>query len=265
MYFSKLTSCLLINLIVSWNGLLSFAKVMERNLILCYNGEHETPWHPNRAGKAAPTRHPIIEKGKNKPFGHCPVARGIQKLRLPMVSGLSGERIQGAEIQDGSRASAKVATRAKRETKPALAGRSINLRISDRPVDFAAGCADNSEELWGPIPPQPCLEIAFGNGVELPETGTPGFGEKGRGDRPLEAVSLAAYKKTRKNLAPTCFFSMRAGFCSFLRSPARGLPGGKPPGCIIATRGTRFRRSVLWSCLRKGEGWLFLSSSGNGI
>ena len=180
-------------------------------------------------------------------------------------AGLSGERIQGAEIQDGSRASAKVATRAKRETKPALAGRSISLRISDRPVDLAAGCANNSEELWGSIPPQPCLEIAFGDGVELPETGTPGFGEKGRRDRPLEAVSLAAYKKTRKNLAPTCFFSMRAGFCSFRRSPARGLPGEKPPGCIIATRGTRFRRSVLWSCLRKGDGWLFLSSSGNGI
>ena len=238
---------------------------MERNCILCYNGEHETPWYPNRAGKAAPTRHPIIEKGQNKPIGHRPVARGIQKLRLPVVSGLSGERVQGAEIQDGSRASAEVATRAKRETTPAVTGRSINLRISNRSVDPAAGSASNSEELWGPLPPQPCLEIAFGDGVELPETGTPGFGEKGRRDRPLEAIPFPAYKKTRKNLAPTCFFSMRAAFCSFRRSHARGLPGERHPGCIIATERTRFRRSVLWSCLRKGDGWLFLSSSGSGI
>ena len=238
---------------------------MERNWNLCYNGEHETPWHPNRAGKAAPTRHSIIEKGQNKPIGHCPVARGIQKLRLPVVSGLSGERLQGAEIQDGSRASAEAATRAKRETTPAVTGRSISLRISDRPVDLAAGSANNSEELWGPIPPQSCLAIARGDGVELPETRTPGFGEKGRGDRPLEAISFSAYKKTRKNLAPTCFFSMRAAFCSFLRSHARGLPGERRPGCIIVTGRTRFRRSVLWSYLRKGDGWLFLSSSGNGI
>jgi hypothetical protein len=59
--------------------------------------------------------------------------------------------------------------------------------------------------------------------MELPETGTPGFGKKGRRDCPLEAVSVAAYKKTRKNLAPTCFFSMKAGSCSFPRSRAHGL------------------------------------------
>jgi hypothetical protein len=238
---------------------------MERNSILCYNGKHETPWHPTRAGKAAPTRHPINEKGQNQPFGHRPVARGIQKLRLPMDEGLSGERVQRAETQNGSRASAKVAARAKRETEPALAGRSHSLWISDRFVDLTAGCANNSEELWGSIPPQPYLEVAFSDGVELPETGAPGFGEKRRRDRPLEAVSLAAYKKTRKNLARTCFFSMKAAFCSFPRSPARGLPGERRPGCIITTEKTRFRRSVLWSSLRRGDGWLFLSRSGNEI
>jgi hypothetical protein len=238
---------------------------MERNSIPCYNGEHETPWHPKRVGEAAPTRHSIVEKGGNEPFGHRPVVRGIQKLRLPVVPSLSGQRLEGTEIQDGSRASGKVATRAKRETKPAFAVRSLSLRISDRSVDLTAGLTSNSEELWGSIPPQSCLEIAFGDGVELPETGTPGFREKRRRDRPLEAVSLAAYKKTRKNLAPICFFSMRAGFCSFLRSSARGLPGERRPGCIIATERTKFRRSALWSCLRKGDGWLFLSNSGSGI
>jgi hypothetical protein len=238
---------------------------MERNSILRYNGKYETPWHPNRAGKAAPARHPIIEKGKSKPFGHRPVARGIQKFCLPMDEGLSGERIQRAETQNDSRASAKVAARAKRETEPALAGGPHSLWISDRFVDLTAGRANNSEELWGSISPQPCLAIAFGSGVELPEAGASGFGEKRRGDHPLEAVSLAAYKKTRKNLARTCFFSMKAAFCSFPRSPARGRPGERRPGCITATARTRFRRLVLWSSLRRGDGWLFLSRSGSGI
>jgi len=238
---------------------------MEHFSFFSYNGGHETPWHPSRVGKAAPTRHSIIEKGKSEPIGHCPVARSIQELGLPVAPSLSRERLQGTEIQDGSRASDEVAARAKRETTPVVTGRAISLRISDRPVDLAAGSVHNSEELWGPIPPQSCLAIALGDGVELPETRTPGFGEKGRGKRPLEAVSLAAYKKTPKDLAPTCFFSMKAAFCSFLRSRARGLPGERRPGCIIATERIRFRRSVLWLYLRKGNGWLFLSSSGNGI
>ncbi|MBU1208830.1 MAG: hypothetical protein KKH04_18210, partial [Proteobacteria bacterium] len=47
--------------------LLSFAKVMEHFSFFSYNGGHETPWHPSRVGKAAPTRHSIIEKGKSEP------------------------------------------------------------------------------------------------------------------------------------------------------------------------------------------------------
>jgi hypothetical protein len=122
--------------------LLIFLKVMEQNNILCYNGQYKSPWHPNRAGKVAPTRHPIIEKGKSKFFGDCPVARGIQKFRLPMVSGLSGERIQEAEIQDGSRTTAEGTA----QPTAATTGQSITLRISDRPVDLTAGRANNSEE-----------------------------------------------------------------------------------------------------------------------
>jgi len=244
---------------------LRFAKVMERNSILCYNGDHETPRHPNRVGKAAPARHPIVEKGKNKPFGHRPVARSIQKLCLPMVAGLSREGIQGAEIQGGSRPPTEVAGGAKRETKATVAGRSISLRISDRPVDLAEGSASNSKELWDSVSPQSCLAVTLEDGVELSETRTPGVGEKRRRDCPLDAVSLAAYKKTPKNLVPTCFSLMKAGFCSFPRSRGRGLPEEKRPDCIIATGRTRFRPSVLWSCRRKGSGWLSLSNSGNGI
>src|SRR5512135_1588799 len=124
---------------------------MEHKLISCYNGEHETPWHPKRVGEEAPTRHSIVEKGEDEPFGHRPVVRGIQKFRLPVVPSLHGERLEGTEIQDGSRASAKVATRAKGETKPAFAGRSISLWISDRLMDLTAGRANNSKELWGSI------------------------------------------------------------------------------------------------------------------
>jgi hypothetical protein len=81
----------------------------------------------------------------------------------------------------------------------------------------------------------------------------------------LEAVSLAPYKKTPKDLVPICCFSMRAAFCSFLRSRAPGLPRGKPPFFTISTKGIRFRRSVPWPYLRAGNGWPFLSSSAGGI
>ena len=245
--------------------LLTFAKVMERIPFFSYDKGHETPWNPRRVGEAAPTRHRIIEKREKEPLGHSPMDGGIQEFRLPLAPVLSREGLQGPEIQDSSRASAEVVTRAKREAGPVVTGRASALRVSDRPVDLAAGGSSNSEELWHPIPPQPCLAVAFGDGVELPETRTPGFAEKGRRNRLLEEVSLAAYKKTPKDLAPTCFFSMRAAFCSFLRSRARGLPRERRPIFTISIRRTRFRRSVLWPCLPKGNGWPFLSSSVNAI
>ena len=156
--------------------------------------EHETPWNPRRIGEAAPTGHPILEKGNPEPLGDRPLARSIQGFHLPLVPGLSREGLQGPEIQGGSRASAEVVGRAKREAGPIVVSRATGLRVLDRIVDLVTGGASNSKELWDPIPPQPCLAVAFGNGVELPETRTPRFREKGRRNRPLEAVSLAAYE-----------------------------------------------------------------------
>lgn len=235
---------------------------MEHFSFFSYNGGHETPWHPSRVGKAAPTRHSIIEKGKSEPIGHCPVARSIQELGLPVVPSLSRERLQGTEIQDGSRASDEVAARAKRETTPVVTGRAISLRISDRPVDLAAGSVHNSEELWGPIPPQSCLAIALGDGVELPETRTPGFGEKGRGNRPLEAVSLAAYKKTPKDMGPIWSFLMNPVSCSFQTLPGLGRPKGKHHCSIIFTNRIASRPSAPCRFPRRENGWPFIFGFG---
>jgi hypothetical protein len=208
---------------------------MEHFSFSCYNLGYATPWEPKRAGEAAPKRHRPIEKGKSESLGRCPLARGLQKLRLTMVPRISGKGSQWPAPQGGSRAAGKALPKTERRFGQVAAGRAAFVRISNRSLDAPAGGSGNSEGIWHSISSPPRLAVAFGDGVELSKTGMSGFtAERGR-DCPLEAPPLAAYKKTPKDLAPRCSSWMDGENCvvkiTFLLDAA--FQGGPRPFSVL--------------------------------
>ncbi len=215
---------------------------MERFSFFCYNRGYATPWKPKRAGEAATKRHRAIEKGESKSVGRCPLAGGIQKLRLAMVSRIPRKGPQWPTPPGSSRAADKALIKTERRFGQVTTRWATGVWISDRSLDPAAGGSGNSEGIWHSISSQPRLAVAFGDGVELPKAGTPGLTAERRRDCSLEAPPLAAYKKTQQDLAPLCSFWMKVAFCSFRRSPALGLRRGRPPIVTTSINSIGFRR-----------------------
>jgi len=224
------------------DSLLTFAKVMEHFFFSCYNWGYETPWEPKRAGEAATKRHRAIEKGESKSVGCCPVAGGIQELRLTMVPRIPRKGSQWPAPPGRSRAADKALVKTERRFGQVATRWAAVVWISDRSLDPAAGGSDNSEGIWRSISSQPRLAVAFGDGVELPKAGTSSLTAERRRDCSLEAAPLAAYKKTPQDLAPPCSSWMKVDFCSFRRSPALGLQRARPPIVTTSINSIGFRR-----------------------
>ena len=238
---------------------------MERFPIFCYNGGHKTPWNSSRTGEAPPTRHPTAKAGQGKSIVCGALGGSIKKLCLPMVPNVSEGRFQGPPFQEDSWPSSQVILRSESEVGVGAAGGSIGCRVSDRSLDPETDCSSDPEAIWCSVSPQPCLEVAFGDEVELSEARTSGSGEERRGDRALEAVSLAAYKKKPKNLGPIWCFLMSLVSYSFRTLSGLGRRKAKPRSSITFTNRIVFRPSVVCRFPRSENGWLFISGFGLGI
>jgi len=235
---------------------------MERFPIFCYNGGHETPWNSSRTGEAPPTRHPTAKAGQGKSIVCGALGGSIKKLYLPMVPNVSEGRFQGPPFQEDSWPSSQVILRSESEVGAGAAGGSIGCRVSDRSLDPETDCSSDPEAIWYSVSPQPCLEVAFGDEVELSEARTSGPAEERRGDRALEAVSLAAYKKTPKDMGPIWSFLMNPVSYSFQTLPGLGRPKGKHHCSIIFTNRIASRPSAPCRFPRRENGWPFIFGFG---
>ena len=155
---------------------------MERFFIFCYNKGHETPWNPSRTGKAPATSHRIAEARQSESIGGGALDGSIEKFSLPMVPSVSEGRLQGSPVQGDSWTSSEVVGGSKNETGATVVERSLGGRISDRSLDPETDCPGDPETVWHSVSPQPCLEIAFRDGVELPEARASRVTKERRGD-----------------------------------------------------------------------------------
>lgn len=208
--------------------LLTFAKRMEHMLFFWYN-THKTrkeAYETTRNTPAAPTAptsgDPTLEARKEVFVLSRSLVGSIQEFGLPMVSIVSKEGSISSSAEAHSRTPSETLRYPKEKAESDSFKGSFSLRLSDRSLDFKAYRRTDKQAFLYRLSSQPRLEGLERDGMELPEAPASCPPKERRRNRSLEALPLAAYKKTPKELAPTSYFLMKVVFCLFPILPAPG-------------------------------------------
>lgn len=225
---------------------------------------HETSGNRATTGKASPTGNPVVKSGQ-EPVGSGKCLKLFRKFGVPLVSDLSNTGAERVATSTNAWQTAQTYQIAKEQADQAAAERSFGRRLSDGYVDLATCIRNNRGSIRHSVPSLSCLETSRQYGVELPEAGATSPATGRRENSPLEAIPLAAYKKTRHNMGPIWYFLTKAAFCSSLRSDAHGLPREKRRFFIISTSKIGYPPSAPLLSLRKGSASLCISGTRPGI
>jgi hypothetical protein len=137
--------------------------------------------------------------------------------------------------------------------------RPSSSRLPNRRVDVKTDCRGNRQAVRGGVSPLSHLEIDAGSRLELPEAAEASPGAQRGGDRLLEEVRVAPYKKRPQRLGPIWSSSMKADSCSSPMLPGLGLRGERLQICSSQGVGPSSRPSRLsasprsesvWPCMR---------------
>jgi len=216
----------------------------------------QTTRNRTAVGETAPTSDPTAEARKEFVGSGARVER-VGEFGAPMVSSVPKGRSPRTLAPTHAGPTAPAIRTSEGETRESASERASGRRVQDGSLDLAAGVRGDRKIFRGFVSSLSCLETPDRFGVELPEAGAPRPATERRGDRALEAVPLAPYKKTPKRLAPIWCFSMRAVFFSFPTLPA---PGGREEKHLlsdICTSRIGSPPSARWRCPRKGSAWPF--------
>lgn len=224
-----------------------------------YPWGHETTRNPATTGAASPTGHPVGAAGKIV-VGRSADSGGFEEFGVAVGGNLSAPGARRSAAPTDSRSSGEADASPEATPRKAAAGGASSRRLCDRVVDPEAHRSVDPETLWCRVSPQPSVAVVAPLGMELPETGAPGLATQRSGDRPLEAVPLAAYKKTPQGLGPIWSFWMNRASCSFPTSRGHGHRRDRPRCCTIPTSRTVSRRSVPWRCPPSAGTWRFICS-----
>ena len=227
---------------------------MELYFCFRYTWGYETPRDPATTGEASPTGHPVGESGE-KTVGRRPLGGGIQKFGVPMVRSVPKEWRGGPSPQTDSGAAAKAHQAPEAQVGEPSAVGTIGARLSNRTVDLEAHCPVGPETVSRSLSPPSRVALASSNGMELPEARPPGSTTGRSGDCALEAVPLAAYKKTPSDVAPIWSSSMNRASCSSPTWPAPGPQKDKRRSFTISTNRTGSRQSAPCRSLPNEDGW----------
>ncbi len=218
---------------------------------------HETPGDHTTVGKAAPPSHPSAKSGPES-VHRCPGHKLIREFGLSLASSIPGEGATRLKASTDSWTSAQAVPGTKEPIGKGAPEGTPGCRLSNGSLDSEPSGPGNREKVRSCLSSIPHLETPGKPGMELPETRAQGLTKKRGRDCSLEALSLAPYKKTPKNLGPIWSSSMNRAFCLFPRSLGLGLRGGRPHTFTISINSIESRRSVLWRYPPKGNVWPFI-------
>jgi len=238
---------------------------MEQILFFWYNTHktrkeaYETTRNTSRAPMAPPSGDPPLEANQRVFVFSRPFVESIQEFRLPMVSVLSKKGVSGPSAEVHSGTPGETLWHPEEKTGSDSFKGAIGLWLSNRPLDFKAHRRTNKKTFWRPLSSQPCLENFSRNGLELPEARAPRAPKKRGRNRSLEALPVAAYKKTPKYLAPTSYSWMKAAFCLFPILPVPGPRKDKRLSFAISIGKTEFPQSAPFRYLLPRDASPFIS------
>lgn len=224
--------------------------------MLCYTVVHETIRKPSAAGEAAPTRHPSAPGGQDT-RGNGRGSRRLEELCPSLATGPSAERGWWPGSKAGPRSPSQIDRLAKGEACDVASARPPVIGLPHGPVDRSQSAGGDSEAIRDRLPSESSLAFSRGVGVELPEAGEAGQGERRSGHCSVEEASVAPYKKRPQDVVPTLCSLMKRAVCSFPMSAGPGRLAGRRLFCGIGAGeiGSRlFRRlpsalrGTIWGC-----------------
>lgn len=175
---------------------------MEINIVICYQGGHETSRKPDATGEAAPTSDPVAKEGQDI-VGSGTNGWFFSKLSIPMATGLSKGRGEGAALQSISGSSFQTFSKRQEAIGKAFTKRPFGFWVQHRPLDHSTCCRGDSQASPSSLSPQPYLASVDRIRMELSEAGAQGTGEERGGDRTLEEETLAGNKKSSQTRGPS--------------------------------------------------------------
>lgn len=221
---------------------------------------HETPRNIPTTGASAPTGYPDVEERQTF-VGSGSLGRCIQEFCFPLVREVQEKWLEGTSPKGNSWTTSPAISIPEKESGKITSQRLSGLWIFNGPMDFGTHRSPHQTALPHFLSPQSCLALAGSHGLELSETGTARSPEKREGNRALETVCVAPYKKTPKSSKPTWFLSTRVASCSSLTLNAHGRPEDALLSFTISTNKTVSPPLTLWWSPLKENGWRFICVS----
>lgn len=226
----------------------------------CYARRHETSRH-------APTAR-IPETA-----GHCPstgrtnvsiggrYVRRISQFSRPLGTSPSAGRQGRLAPPAHSRKACAVVCLSESSAGPALGCRSPRRRLFHGCVDTTSNRTLDCPTVPGSLPPGARLAIDGATRRDLPEAPATSAGTRRGSHRSLEALPVAAYKKTLFNAEPIWSSSTKVGSCSSPTSVTPGRLVAGPRSCGTCTNGCACRPSPPLRSAHPAEGWASMRGS----
>lgn len=225
---------------------------MLHNHFLLYLCGHETHRNSPTIGRSAHLSH-ASDRERQIQSGDCRYFRNLQNVCEPMVPVISEERQIRACPQESIRTPSEAVIQRESKASKITIERAFGFGLCNGLVDTGENLRYDAKEDGGRISSPSCMENPEKDELDLPKARAKSLATKRKRDRKLEAVQMAAYKKTFNDLAPT--WCLRTKAASFLRQMLSipGLRKVKPHIFITGLSKTKYLRSVRFPCLQFGE------------
>lgn len=216
----------------------------------CYITGYETIWNTPSIGATTASRHRVARIWPQLPFcGRSGTL--IVEFGCALASVVPETRTEGITCQSKPWTTTVAEHQAKDEVAPDLVAWAAGSWLRDRSVDTSEDWRCDRHGIWDTVFACQLLEVDDRLRVELSETRKACQGTQRAGHPQVEAVGVAAYKKTLNVTDPIWFFWTKADFCWCLRSFERGHRGVTLHCCVWQESGPRylpFRPSVFLRC-----------------
>jgi len=226
----------------------------------CYIVGYETTWHTPSVGAATASGHTLARIWPQLPFGGRS-SKLIAKFGRALAPVVPGTRAEGLTCPSKSRSAVIAKHRPKEDAARDFGARTTGSRLLDRPVDSPQDLRCNRQGIWDTVFTCQLLEADDGLGLELSEAHKARQRKERSRDPHVEAVGVAAYKKTLRFTEPIWFFWTKVDFSWCPRSFAPGHRGAGLPCYVWQGHGPRYRPFQPSAFLQFENKWLCISSS----
>lgn len=226
----------------------------------CYIVGYETARDTPSIGAAAASGHTLARIWPQLSFcGRSSTL--IAKFGRALAPVIPGTRTEGITGQSKSRSAVIAKHRPKEDAARDFGARTTGSRLLDRPVDPPSDLRCNRQGIWDTVFTCQLLEADDGPGLELSEARKARQRKKRNSDPHVEAIGVAAYKKTLRFTEPIWFFRTKVDFSWCPRLFAPGHREATLPSCVWQAYGPRYRPFQLSVFLQGENKWLCISNS----